>query len=138
MELWALAAHFRVTRDREWLGNGPGSPLQAMLDAFDWISTQRRRTMREENGKKVPHWGLLPAATTDDWLSGNTIGNDTACIFGMIETVHLLREINHPRAEELTRELNDYRSCVRDRTERHAIAPGHYLCRRHAASLCAA
>lgn len=115
VELWALAAHYRVTRDREWLGNGPGSPLQAMLDACDWIATQRRRTMREENGKKVPHWGLLPSATTDDWLSGNTIGNDTACIFGMIETVHLLQEINHLRAEELMRELRDYRSCVHDR-----------------------
>ena len=33
----------------------------------------------------------------------------------MIETVRLLREINHPRAEEIAKELNDYRACLRDR-----------------------
>ncbi len=114
-ELWALASHYRITRDREWLGNGPGSPLQAILDACDWTAAQRRRTMREESEKKVAHWGLLPAASAHDWLSGNTIFNDAFCIFGQIEAVRLLREIAHPRADELARELNDYRGCLRDR-----------------------
>jgi len=59
-ELWALAAHYRITRDREWLGSGPRSPLQAILDACDWTAAQRRRTMREENGKKVGHWDYCP------------------------------------------------------------------------------
>jgi hypothetical protein len=71
--------------------------------------------MREENGRKVAHWGLLPAASAHDWLSGYVMINDVFCIFGMIEAVRLLREINHPRAEDLARELNDYRSCLRDR-----------------------
>lgn len=115
LELWALASHYRITRDRAWLGNGRGSPLQAMLDACDWIATQRRRTMREENGQKVAHWGLLPAASAHDWFSGYTVFNDGFCIFGMIETVRLLREINHPKAEDLAHELKDYRSCLRAR-----------------------
>ena len=115
LEQWALASHFRITRDRSWLGNGPGSPLQATLDAFDWTAAQRRRTMREENGRKVAHWGLLPAASAHDWLTGNTIFNDAFCIFGMIEVVRMLREIAHPRTEELARELNEYRLCLRDR-----------------------
>ncbi|MGD0226782.1 MAG: hypothetical protein ABSF71_31010 [Terriglobia bacterium] len=115
LELWALASHYRITRDRSWLESGPDSPLQAMLEAFDWVATQRRRTMREENGRKVAHWGLLPAASAHDWLSGYVMINDVFCIFGMIEAVRLLREINHPRAEDLARELNDYRSCLRDR-----------------------
>jgi hypothetical protein len=115
LELWALASHYRITRDAEWLGDGPGSPLNAILDACDWLIAQRRRTMREENGKKVPHWGLLPAASAHDWLSGNTIFNDAYCIYGMIEAVRLLCEIGHPRTEELTRELNDYRACLRER-----------------------
>ncbi|MBS1851603.1 MAG: hypothetical protein JST79_11860 [Acidobacteria bacterium] len=114
-ELWALAAHYRITRDRAWLGEGPGSPLQAILDACDWMAVQRRRTMREENGKKVAHWGLLPAASAHDWLSGNTIFNDAFCIFGHIEAVRLLREIQHSRADELAQELNAYRSCLRER-----------------------
>src|SRR5213079_3086054 len=72
-------------------------------------------TMREENGRKVPHWGLLPAASAHDWLSGNTIFNDAYCIFGMIEAVRMLREIGHPRADELAQELKDYRQCLHDR-----------------------
>lgn len=115
LEMWALASHYRITRDRKWLGEGPGSPLNALLTGFDWVTQQRRRTMREENGHKVPHWGLLPAASAHDWLSGNTIFNDGFCIFGMIETVRLLREIGHPRAEEMSRELNEYRKDLHDR-----------------------
>ena len=111
--LWALASHFRITRDREWLEKGTRSPLRAIEDGCEWTMAQRRRTMREENGRKVAHWGLLPAASTHDWLSGNTICNDATCIYGMIESVRLLREIGHPRAEEIARDLNDYRACLR-------------------------
>jgi len=115
LELWALASHYRVTRDRAWLGEGPGSRLEAIITACDWLAIQRRRTMLEEDGKKVPQWGLLPAASAHDWLSGYTVFNDAYCIYGMIEAVRLLREIDHPRAGELVRELNDYRVCLRDR-----------------------
>lgn len=115
LEMWALASHYRITRDRTWLGEGEGSPLHALLQAFDWVTAQRQRTKREENGRRVPHWGLLPAASAHDWLSGNTIFNDTFVIFGMIETVRLLREIGHPRTDELARELNDYRATLRAR-----------------------
>jgi hypothetical protein len=115
LAMWALASHFRITRDRQWLGEGPGSPLEAMLSAFDWVSTQRRRTMREVDGKQVPYWGLLPAASAHDWLAGNTIFNDAFCIYGMIEVARLLREIGHPRAEELVQEVNDYRGCLHAR-----------------------
>ncbi len=110
--MWALAAHYRIGRDEEWLRKGA---LDALLGGFDWISTQRRRTMREEDGKKVAHWGLLPAASAHDWLAGNTVFNDAFCIYGMAETVRLLREIGHPRAEEMARELADYRKTLRDR-----------------------
>ena len=33
----------------------------------------------------------------------------------MTEVVRLLREIKHPRAEEMAGELNDYRQCLHDR-----------------------
>jgi hypothetical protein len=113
--LWALASHYRITRDDKWLGSGPDSPLQAMIEGFDWVAKQRTRTRREIDGKKVPYWGLLPAASAHDWLAGNTVFNDAYCIYGMTEIVRLLREIKHPRAEEMAKELNDYRQCLRDR-----------------------
>jgi hypothetical protein len=71
--------------------------------------------MREENGRKAAQWGLLPASSAHDWFAGHTASNDLFCIFGMMEAVRLLREIGHPRAEELARELNDYRKCLRER-----------------------
>jgi hypothetical protein len=115
LALWSLASHYRIIRDRAWLGEGAGSPLQAMLDGFDWVSAQRRRTMREENGEKAPNWGLLPPASAHDWLSGSTIFNDAWCIFGMTEVVRVLREIGHPEAEAAARELADYRTCLAER-----------------------
>jgi hypothetical protein len=115
LELWALASHYRITRDDKWLSSGPGSPLEAMIKGFDWVITQRKRTMRKENGERVHHWGLLPAASAHDWLSGNAIFNDAYCIYGMIEVVRVLHEIKHPRAAEMAKELNEYRACLRDR-----------------------
>lgn len=115
LEMWALAAHYRITRDREWLGNGPGSRLQKIVDAFNWVIRQRERTMHTENGRRVSYWGLLPAASAHDWLSGNTIFNDGFCIFGMIETVHMLRELGDQRAEQMARALNDYRADLKAR-----------------------
>ncbi len=49
------------------------------------------------------------------WMSGYTIFNDAYCIYGMIEAVRLLREVGHPKAAELGRELNEYRACTRER-----------------------
>jgi hypothetical protein len=115
LALWALAAHYRITRDRHWLGNGDGSPLQAILDACDWIAVQRKRTMREVGGRKVPQWGLLPAASAHDWLSGSVIFNDAWCIAGITEAVRLLGEIDHPRCAEVTKELLEYRACLKAR-----------------------
>ncbi|MCC6126932.1 MAG: hypothetical protein IT426_18360 [Pirellulales bacterium] len=115
LNLCALVAHHRITRDDEWLRSGDPSPLEVMIEAFDWIAKQRRRTMREVDGRRVSHWGLLPAASAHDWLAGNTIFNDAYCVVAQAEVVRLLREIGHPRAEEMAREMNDYRRCLHDR-----------------------
>jgi len=115
MGLWALASHYRITRDDTWLGGGKKTPLEAMLKAVDWIMVQRKRTKHEENGVRVPHWGLMPPSAAHDWLSGSVIFNDAFCIFALIETVRMLREINHPQAEEIAGELTDYRKCLRER-----------------------
>lgn len=115
MGLWALASHYRITRDDAWLRGGGKSPLDAMLLAIDWIMVQRKRTKHEENGVRVPHWGLMPPSAAHDWLSGSVIFNDTFCLFALIEAVRMLREINHPRAEEIAAELVDYRKCLKER-----------------------
>lgn len=129
LALWALASHFRITRDLAWLaapqGGRKNSPLQAMVGGVDWLVTQRRRTMHDAQGKPLAlatpgdghceQFGLLPAASAHDWLAGNTIFNDAFCIYGMAEVVRLLHEIGHPRAAELARELGDWRRALHDR-----------------------
>jgi len=117
LALWDLAAHYRITRDRAWLGEGEGSPLESILKACDWLMVQRRRTMREEDGQRVAHWGLLPAASVHDWLIGSAVINDAYCVFAMAECARLLREIDHPRAEEMAREVRDWRECLRKNYE---------------------
>ncbi|MBN2021724.1 MAG: hypothetical protein JW809_02935 [Pirellulales bacterium] len=115
LNLCALVAHYRITRDDAWLRSGDPSPLDAMLEGFNWIALQRRRTMREVDGRRVAHWGLLPAASAHDWLAGNTIFNDAYCVVAQTDVARLLREIDHPRAEEMAREANAYRQCLHDR-----------------------
>jgi hypothetical protein len=129
--MWALAAHYRITRDELWLGSGPHSPREAMRAAFDWVAAQRRRTRREVDGRKVEHWGLLPAASAHDWLAGNTIFNDAFCVYGMSEVVRVMRETGDPRAEEMAVELAEYRAAIharyaeaRDRARRVPLSGG--------------
>ncbi len=119
--MWALARHFRITRDASWFGGGPGSPRQAVVDAFQWVASQRRRTMREwEGGAEGPirarGWGLLPAASAHDWLAGNAFFNDAFCVYGMTEVVRALSEVGAPDLDAMVAELADYRRCLRDRT----------------------
>lgn len=71
--------------------------------------------MREQHGRKAPQWGLLPAASAHDWLSGSVIFTDAWCIAGMAEAVRLLGEIGHPRCAEVAKELQDYRACLKAR-----------------------
>lgn len=128
MELYAIASHYRITRDDKWLGKGKGSPLQAMLDGCDWIMVQRRRTMKEvidtgspvfgTSSQKTSNWGLLPGAKVHDWLAGNAFINDSWSIYGMAEVAKVLREIGHSRAQEIIDEVSDYRKCLAEAYER--------------------
>ena len=59
LELWALASHYRVTRDRAWLGEGPGSRLEAIITACDWLAIQRRRTMRGRGRQESSSMGTI-------------------------------------------------------------------------------
>ncbi|MBI5705435.1 MAG: hypothetical protein HZC36_00415 [Armatimonadetes bacterium] len=119
--MWALAQHYRITRDAKWLKTpisnplGPRSPLEAMIKAFDWVSVQRKRTMHDFYAQRPAHYGLLPPASAHDWLAGSTIFNDAWCIYGMTEVVRLLREIKHSRADGMAKELADYREALAHR-----------------------
>ena len=57
-----LAEHYLLTRDRPWLRRA----APHLLAACDFVVRERRRTMRCENGERVPEYGLLPAGKLED------------------------------------------------------------------------
>jgi hypothetical protein len=108
--LWALAEHYFRTRDAQWLRHAtPG-----MIRAADWVTEQRRQTMRQENGQPVPEYGLLPAGHLEDnpdwahWFAINAYASA-----GMTRLGEALKETGHPEAERLGRDAATYRTDLR-------------------------
>lgn len=103
--LWALADHYRFTRDDAWLQQAaPG-----IRAAADWIVRQRARTA----ARPEPERGLLPAGSLEDigdwwpWLSTN-------CYTwrGLDAAAWALAQASHPDAPRLRREADDYRAAI--------------------------
>lgn len=99
--LWALAEHYRFTRDRAYLLRAaPG-----ILAAADWIIRERDRTKDRTDLSR----GLLPAGSLEDigdwwpWLSTN-------CYTwrGLDSAAWALEQLGHPEAARLRREASDY------------------------------
>ncbi len=82
--LWALARHYLYSRDQEWLAQA----LPHMSKAADWIIAQRQRTkLKDRQGNKAVHYGLMPAGRLEDaaewqyWFAVNAyayLGLETA------------------------------------------------------------
>ena len=104
--LWALAEHYRLTRDREWLA----VVAPSMVDAADWVFRQRRNTMKELPRSRGWERGFLPAGSLEDvtefhyWLSTNAL-----TWRGVDVVARALAEIGHPEAARLGREADAYR-----------------------------
>lgn len=117
--LWMMAAHYRYTRDAEWLKtNRPG-----MIAACDWIEKQRETTrITGSDGKRVDHYGLLPKGRPHDWEGryyylGFTDGYTCK---GLADTAAAFRLAGLPEADRLTREADDYRRSILDTLEKIA------------------
>lgn len=112
--LWMLCEHYRFTGDRSWLRAHAG----AIVAACEWIARERRATMTEEDGERVPEWGLLPAGHLEDnpewhyWYAVNAYAAR-----GMLAAGQVLHDIDHPSAAAIAREaaayLEDIRSSLR-------------------------
>ena len=104
--LWCLCEHFFLTRDAAWLRRVADS----VIAGADWISRQRRNTMKELPHSRGWEYGFLPAGSLEDvtdfyyWLSTNALtwrGADHAA--------RALAEIGHPEADRLRGEADRYR-----------------------------
>ena len=80
--LWALAEHYKLTRDEPWLRR----VAPQMVKGCDWIIRERARTKMMENGKKVKHFGLLPKGRPSDlYIWDHWYWTDTYCYMGLRE-----------------------------------------------------
>ena len=73
--LWALAEHYLLTRDDDWLRQ----TAPKMIAAADWAFRQRRNTMKDFRYSRGWERGWLPAGALEDvddtffWLANNAL-----------------------------------------------------------------
>jgi hypothetical protein len=113
--LWGLARHYLYSGDREWLNKA----APHMIRAANWIIEQRAHTkLLDENGKKVTHYGLLPAGALEDahdwafWYATNAY----ACM-GMESMAVAFEKAGLPEADFYKREAEAYHKDIRQSIE---------------------
>jgi hypothetical protein len=118
--LWMLGAHYRYSRDAEWLKANRDS----ILAAHDWVQKQRDTTRATEaDGKRVAHFGLLPKGRPHDW-EGHFYYycfTDGYTCKGMAETAAAFRSAKAPEADRLSADADEYRRCILDTAEKVAF-----------------
>lgn len=120
--LWALAEHWKFTRDCSWMERVAPS----ILAACEWIINERKATMKlNADGTKPLEYGFLPAGALEDvrdywfWQATNT-----ATVWGFDAVVQAMSEYKHPEAKRLQAEAKDFHADVmRGLTEARILAP---------------
>ncbi|MBN2022189.1 MAG: hypothetical protein JW809_05300 [Pirellulales bacterium] len=106
------ATVYRLTRDRSWIA--AHAPL--LKQCAEWTIAQRRKTMVLEDGRKPPHWGLLPK-----WAYGGDIGEmlcyplypNFCCWRGLVDTAWLMEELgDEAAARRYADEAREYRAAL--------------------------
>jgi hypothetical protein len=103
--LWMLSEHYFLTRDQEWLRRVAPN----IVAGCDFIIRERQATKIEKNGERVPEYGLLPAGHLEDndewryWFAVNA-----HAYLGIKWASESLAEIEHPDAERLAKEAQEY------------------------------
>lgn len=116
--LWMLSEHYFITRDRQWLNRVAPN----IVAGCDFVTRERQATKREENGRRVPEYGLLPAGhleDNDEWRHWFAV-NAHACL-GIEWAAKALAEIDHPDSARLAAEAADYKADILAAVERSRI-----------------
>lgn len=109
--LQALAEHYFLTRDRQWLYRVAPS----MMLAAHWMIEQRKLTEVLDGAKKVPEYGLLPAGKMedqDDW--GHWVAVNAEAVAGITRMAEALADIAAPEAAHYAEEAMAYRQDLRE------------------------
>src|SRR5262249_18056423 len=107
--LWAAGEHFLWTGDRAWLAERAA----ALIRGCDWITRERRATQRDEDGRRAPEWGLLPAHRLEDvdeyqhWFATNAYH-----ALGLASVAEALRAAGHPEAGRIGDDARAFRDDI--------------------------
>lgn len=106
--MWAMAEHYALSGDQEWLNKNASKLVQACK----WIKEQRSRTLKLTGYREIER-GLLPPGSLEDigdwrvWLSNNLFS-----WWGMKKIGHALAYIKHPDANWIIQEADDYAKTI--------------------------
>jgi hypothetical protein len=109
--LWTLSEHYLFTRDKEWLR----THLASMRKAAEWIISERKATMRrDEEGRKVWEYGLLPAGQLEDneeWLYWYAV--NAYAYRGLRTWARAIGELDGTEGKRFAAEAESYRQDIR-------------------------
>jgi hypothetical protein len=108
--MWAMAEHWRMTRDRQWME----AAAPKLVKACDWVIRERQATMKlNSDGSRPLEYGVLPEGSLEDvqdywhWLATNA-----ATVWGFQHLADALAEFGHPEAARLQKEAQAYHQDV--------------------------
>ena len=108
--LWALADHYRFTRNNEWLRR----VAPKIIAGCEFIVRERKRTMvLDSSGSKPLHYGLAPAgcaADPRDWQYSFML--NAWFYAGLKNCAGILAQIDSSKAQSLEAEAADYKECI--------------------------
>jgi hypothetical protein len=120
--LWALADHYRFTRDNEWLRR----VAPKIISGCEFIARERKRTKTlGPSGAKPLHYGLAPAgcvADPRDWQYSFML--NAWFYAGLKNCAEVLNQVDPAKAHAFEADAADYKECIlRAFKESVAISP---------------
>lgn len=115
---WTLCEHYFLTRDKEWLKRVADN----LIAASDYVIRERQATKVEDNGERVPHYGLMPCGhleDNDEWRYWYAVNGHA--YLGIKWSAEALAEIDHPEAARLAREAEEFKSDILASLERTRV-----------------
>jgi hypothetical protein len=120
--LWAMAYHWQLTRDRNWMQQA----ADKLVESCNWVSRERQATMtKRPDGSKSLEYGWLPTGSledvTDYW---NWLATNSATVWGFRALADALADFGHPEGQRLQKEAQAYyEDFLRGINEAQILAP---------------
>lgn len=114
--LWALAEHYKLTGDKDWLR----AVAPKMVASANWIINEREGNKDLVNGEKPRHYGLLPQGRSSDLADWDYwYFNDSYSYLGLRDAAEVLPDAGfNSDAVRIKADAEDYKACILSSVER--------------------